>query len=649
MSSRRKAWLLLAALAASAPGLAAEENDEEEPQATKTFDGGFSSQSGSSDLSSSVSYTVPLTSKLTFSTATALSNGQSTQDNSVSRGRSTSLAFDYDPTSPWRLSVGYANAYSLFHRPHSPEYDEFKTETGSNSISSTLSYDVTDDLKTAMNLGVEQSSTTVIISAGPAPAPVTGRTHSYGGYFNYAVTRSTTISVNYGGSISASDIEATRTHTYPERPPKPIHSRKKGDNLSGTLSFGKDVSDAVSLNLSFNASDHIGRDNLVKGLDDNSLSGNAAGTVTWKPWQPLSFSNTSSLTRSAATYPYKYEYYKQFNEYLFDRYSRTGGDSVEVRLNPSEKTELRFTGSYSESVSHLYDDAGRLPLPKLTGPANECRLSRDGALTSNVDLALGDDITFHFIHNRHDIYYQFFVFPNKDYLSRTNNVDANIGYDWTKNLRVDIAEAAGITLNRYYDAVAAETDDRNNLNVELNTGFYYDVTGKTGLEFHSNISKTEQTYTHVESASKNNARISREFTAKARREFGQLFIPDCTFSWERGGTYFPSGSASNKWDDTLTITPSADLITSDALTLGFSYSYSNREEDRMYNPRPEDWTQYRTYTAALDITYAPFANFGCAINSSNTHSVNVQDRQRRYKTLPAESFFNVSANVNYTF
>ncbi len=637
------AWALLAL---SIVGTAA---GDEGSEATKSFDVNYNAYSDSNNLSSSVSYTVPLTDNLDFSASTALGNGWTAEDNKVTRDRNTNLSFNYDPTSPWQLGVGYANTYNLVHRPPSERYDEFKTESASNSVNSNLNYNFTDDLKTDLNLAVSDNLQKFIITGGEVPPPETSRNHNYGGGIDYNLTTATTMTVDYSGSISASQIEVSKTGTYPPQPPKPILSRKKTNNLSGSLATNKDITDSLNLNLSFNAGTNVGRDNLAPGLDSDNLNGNASGGIRWNPATTFSFTNTTSFDRRKDLYPNKTTYQKEFNEYLYDRYHVSFSDGVQLRIAPSDYSEITLSGDYDESENTLRDESGNLPPEDDTTNANSCSLTQSGKLTSNVDLALGEDITFHLTYYLSETLPQFIVYPTKNYRTRSNNLDGNIGFDWTEDLRVDVSTAMLVTLSRYADNNMARGTDSDDIDVNLNTAFIYDLSNDTTLEAQTDISKTTKVYTHPQTTGSDWARIKRHLSTKIRHEFGELFKPEFRTDFSSEREYYPASPSADKRHWRWSIYPGVEVDTSDNLTLMFTFSYSREEEDRLREPKPEDWELREYYTSYVSAAYVIAEGLSASFSSSNTHSVTTRDRKRRYKELPGESFFDLNAAVTYTF
>ena len=208
-------YFLVFAMLILLPSAQADEGGEE-AESAKTFDLNYYSQSDSKNADGSVSYTVPLTRNLDFATSTSLDNGYNPEDNRSSRGRNTSLSIDYDPPSPWRLSFSYGNSYNLVHRPPTEEYDEFKTESSSNGVDSSLDYEFSTDLKADLRLGVQDSSQEILIARGEeVPPPTTSRSHNFGGGIDYNLTAATTFSVDYSGDVSSSKIEVAKTRTYP--------------------------------------------------------------------------------------------------------------------------------------------------------------------------------------------------------------------------------------------------------------------------------------------------------------------------------------------------------------------------------------------------------------------------------------------------
>jgi len=260
-----------------------------------------------------------------------------------------------------------------------------------------------------------------------------------------------------------------------------------------------------------------------------------------------------------------------------------------------------------------------------------------------MDLALGPDITFHLTHylTNSDITYT--VLTTKNRSSRTNNLNGNIGYDWTDNIRVDIATAMNLMSVRYRDKSANDSDD---LNVNLNTTFIYALTKDTDVELATDISKSS----NMDPASRTteSARINRHFGVTLKHEFEKLFKPQLTLQFNRDNEYYPNPESNKKhwrWE----LAPYAELRTSDALTLTFSFSYANEEIDAFVDLDPEDWSRHEYYAASTGITYTIFQGLTANANVSTSHHVITRDRRRRVVEVPDETFFNVSTGLNYSF
>lgn len=648
MRSKVKFLIAIACFVGLAAAWAQEEGGEGE--STKTFDLGYSSVSDSRNTDASVSYTVPLTENVDFSTSTSLGNGYNLEDNRYSRGRNTSLSVDYDPPSPWRLNVAYGNTYNLVHRPLSEEYAEFKTESSSNNVNSSLNYEFSDDLKADLTLGVDESSQRVIIQEGTVPPPSSGRGHTYGGGVDYNLTAATSLGLNYSGSIESSKIELARTRTFPPRPPKPALSRRKGNGLSAQLNTNKDLSEKVNLNLSLGASENVGRDNLQPALDSDSLNGNAQGDVTYNVSSLLALTNSVNVGRSLDLYLNKPMYEKQFNEPVYDAERSSFTDNAGVRLTPGEHSEMNVGIEYAESESVLYDEDGKLPDAELyPEKARLCTTSQSYKATSDFDLALGENITFHLAHYLTESHPHKLLFEKQDQTTRINNLDGSIGFDWTEDLRVDVNTAMNVNLYRYDDPETAQSEDLDDLNVYLATGFIYDVTRDTTLEIHTDIRKTSRNYVHPESTLFDTAKIDRHLSTKARHEFGEIFKPDVTIDLTYGREYFPRSPESNRRRWVVNVSPGTEINTSDNLKINLRFSFENEETDKVYDPKPEDWELRRSYGAGAGITYIIFKDLSLAFNTNNSHAVTIRNRVRRHKEVPAESFFDFDASLSYTF
>jgi hypothetical protein len=644
-------YLLALLIAVTTP--AAWAQDEGAEEATKTLDAGFFSRSDSDHADASVSYTVPLTESLDFSTSTSLSNGFNTEDARASRGRNTNLGISYDPPSPWRLNVGYTNSYTLDHRPPSEVYEEFKTETSSNSVDSSLNYEISSDIKTDMTLAVGDSSQEILIEQTKAPPPTSGRNHTFGGGVDYNVTAATTVSVDYNGGIANQKIWLSRTRTFPPRPAKPADSRKIDNTISGSINTNKDLNENLSFMLGFSASDKISRDRLQPALENDALDGSGRGEITYSPNSTLSLSNAVSMGRSKTYYLNKGQYEKEFSERLYDLAGVSFQDNANVRITPSEQSEMNVGFEYFESEDTLRDVDGDLPPPEDLEAANACRILENLTLSSDVNLALGEDITFHLSHYLKESRPQKIVFKEQDSITRWDNLDGNIGFDWTEDLTVNVETSMNIALYRFEDADTALLEDLDDINVRLGTTFIYDVTRDTTLDVKTDIAKLSRIYRDPLSPNGDSARINRHLAATVTRKFGQIFKPQLTLDLTYAREYYPSSPAANRRRLGYSLSPTAEIKTSDRLTLNLDFSYGSEETDAVsssyYEPQPDDWQIYRTMGGGVRITYVVLNSLTCTFGANNSHAYYIKNSVRRYKEVPEESFFDLDAGLSYTF
>jgi hypothetical protein len=631
------------------PSAQADEGGEE-AESAKTFDLNYYSQSDSKNANGSVSYTVPLTRNLDFATSTSLDNGYNPEDNRSSRGRNTSLSIDYDPPSPWRLSVSYGNSYNLVHRPPAEEYDEFKTENSYNGVDSSLDYEFSTDLKADLRLGVQDSSQEILIARGEdVPPPTTSRSHNFGGGIDYNLTAATTFSVDYSGDISSSKIEIAKTLTYPERKIKPALSHKIGNTVSGQIGMNKDLSEKLNLNLSFGVTDSVDRDRLEPALDGDMLDGNASGDVTYDLSSLLSLSNSVSFGRSRDFYENKERYRKLLNEIRYDVKRARFANTANIRVTPGEHSEFNVAINYEETENILRDADGELPSRDDPGPAYLCEMSRSYRITSDYDLALGEDVTFHLAHYLTESRPHKLVFPEQDKTTKFNNLDGNVGFDWTKALRVDVNTAMNVVLYRHDDPITARDENRDDLKISLGTSFIYDVTRDTTVEIKTDISKNSTTYVDPETTSADSAQINRHLYTNVRREFGELFKPSVGVDITHGRDYFPGSRRSDKRRLNIGVNPSAEINTSDKLKLNLYFSYSRERIEKVFRPDPEDWQIIYAYAGGAGVTYVVSKNLTLTSNSRASHSYYIKNSKRRYKEVPNETFFDFDAGFNFTF
>ncbi len=622
----------------------------EEAESAKTFDFNYYSQSDSKNASGSVSYNVPLTRNLDFATSTSLDNGYNPEDNRSSRGRNTSLSIDYDPPTPWRLSVSYGNSYNLVHRPPTEEYDEFKTESSSNGVDSSLDYEFSSDLRADLRLGVQDSSQEILIARGEeVPPPTTSRSHNFGGGIDYNLTAATTFSVDYSGDISSSKIEVAKTRTYPEREIKPALSRKIGNTVSGQIGMNKDLSEKLNLNVSFGVTDSVGRDRLEPALDSDMLDGNASGDVTYDLSSLLSLSNSVSFSRGRDFYENKERYRKIFNEIRYDVRRARFANTANVRVTPGEHSEFNVAINYEESENILRDADGELPSRDDPGPASSCEMPKSYRITSDFDLALGENVTFHLAHYLTESRPHKLVFPEQDKTTKFNNLDGNVGFDWTKALRVDVNTAMNVVLYRHDDPDTAIDSDRDDLKILLGTSFIYDVTRNTTVEIKTDISKNSTTYVDPETTGTDTAQINRHLYTNVRRDFGELFKPSVGVDITYGRDYFPGSPRSNKRRWNIGVNPGAEINTSDKLKLNLTFSYSREKTEGVFRPDPDDWQINYGYAGGVGVTYVVSKNLTLTSNSRASHSYYIKNSKRRYKEVPNETFFDFDAGFSFTF
>jgi hypothetical protein len=649
MKSPSKYFWLLPLAFFLLPAARADEGGGEEESA-KAFDLNYFSRSNSKNVNGSVSFTVPLTNNLDFSTSTSLENGYNPEDNRSSRSRNTSLSIDYDPPSPWRMNVSYGNTYGLVHRPPAEEYDEFKTETSSNNLNSSLNYEFSDDLKTDLTLGVDDSMQEVIIARGEeVPPPSTSQSYRFGGGADYNLTAATTFSVDYNGDISSSKIDIVKSRTYPERESKPALSRKIGNTLNGRVSMNKDLTEKLNLNLSFGASDNVNRDNLEPALDSDRVSGDASGDVTYNVSSLLSLSNSVYFTRGRDFYENKERYRKIFNDIRYDVNNAKFDNTANIRVTPGEHSEINVAVNYAESENVLRDADGNLPSDEDPEAASSCTITQSYKVTTDFDLALGEDVSFHLAHYLTEDRLRKLVFPEQDQTTRNNNLDGNIGFDWTENLRVDVATSMNVALRRYEDLDAA-VDDSDDLKISLGTSFIYDLTRDTTVEIRTDISKNSTTYVNPQTGGTDTAQINRRLNTNIRREFGQLFKPSVGIDLTHGRDYYPGSPRSNKRRLIVGINPATEINTSDKLKLNLGFSYSRDKSEGVYRPRLEDWQIIVGYAGNVGVTYVLSENLTFTTSTSSSHSYYIKlNRLGRYKEVPDETFFDFSAGLNFIF
>ncbi len=116
-----------------------------------------------------------------------------------------------------------------------------------------------------------------------------------------------------------------------------------------------------------------------------------------------------------------------------------------------------------------------------------------------------------------------------------------------------------------------------------------------------------------------------------------------------GREFYPRSPESNRRRLVVNVSPGTEINTSDKLKINLRFSYESDESDTVYNPKPEDWELRQSYSGGAGITYVVFKNLSLAFNTNNSHAVTIRDRVRRYKEVPAETFFDFDAGLSYTF
>ena len=331
--------------------------------------------------------------------------------------------------------------------------------------------------------------------------------------------------------------------------------------------MNKDLSNKVNVNLSFGVNDNVARDKLEPALDSDSLSGNASGDVTYNLSSLLSLSNSLGFNRARDTYENKGRYRKIFNQIRYDVRRASFDDTVNVRITPGEHSEFNVAVNYSESENVLRDDNGNLPSEDDPGAASSCEISRSYRVTSDFDLALGEDVTFHLAHYLTESQPHNLIFADRDQTTKFNNLDGSVGFDWTQHLRVDVNTSMNVGLYRYDDDDTARDTDRDDLKVQLGTSFIYDVTTDTTVEVKTDISKNSTTYVDPETTKTDSTQINRHLYTNVRREFGNLLKPNVGIDVTYGRDYYPGSPESNKRRWVVLVTPGTEINTSDKLKL----------------------------------------------------------------------------------
>jgi hypothetical protein len=87
--------------------------------------------------------------------------------------------------------------------------------------------------------------------------------------------------------------------------------------------------------------------------------------------------------------------------------------------------------------------------------------------------------------------------------------------------------------------------------------------------------------------------------------------------------------------------------------LNVNFSYASEMTDAVsssaYEPQPDDWYVYHSLSGGVNISYVIVGDLTFTLNTSNVHTYYIRDRVRRYKEVPAESFFDLGAGLSYSF
>lgn len=602
---------------------------------------GYGTSRSNRDIHGSVSYSRYFTDDLYISFSTSLGDEYNTKEKRSIENRAINTQVTFDPTSPWYLSVVYRNSKNYNYRPRGPDIDEYKALTTSNSLSSSLRYTYRDDLRTYFDVSLAKSRQESIVAGSPNP-DTSSETKRVSVRADYDVTSNTTLNGSYEGGVSRSEFTGSKYwRTDPVTPAR--IGRTRTNRLNGSLDSNNVLTDSISFDTGLNVNLGADRDDMILGLTKDYLSGFGTASITYNPVSEFSIDLRSSLSRSRTYYLYKDDYEKTFGAPIFDSVDSSWGNNATMTISPSPQV--------STSISYERNDVGNRRyvrdnvLPKNEDAVNNIYDRLSETVRSNVDLSIGDDLTFHLSYYLTTLETDYILDPPSNTKTVSNNLDSNIGYDFTETLRTDVNTNMSINKDTYDHPLAA-IENKVSSDITLGNTFTYRITNDTKLTSRFNISAARTEY---ENAPESNREVlDRSFGGSIDQDFSDLF--DVTLSTDIGVNQnnLPYRSQGNIRKEYFTLNPRAILDVSKALTLSTSFTFTRNKE---WKPNDEDWEetwrQTDNYTTSLNVTYRVFEDFNVNFSAVNTHQLKVDDKNLREKTYPDESYFNVSVSANY--
>ena len=629
----------IAVITASVGPAWANEGEDDGENANYSF--GFGSSRNRRSIDGSVSYSRYFTGDVYFNFSTSLRDEYNSYEKRSIENRSINSQVTFDPASPWYISVSYRNSKNYNYRPPGIDIDEYKALTVSNSLSSNLRYTFRDDVRTYMDVSLGKSKQESIV-AGEPTTDTSSETKRISLRTDYDLTSNTVLSGTYEGGVNKSTFVGS-SYWRAEPDPPAREGRTRTNRLNGSLNSTNDLTDSVSLDTNLNVNLNADRDDMIKGLTRDGLSGFGSASVAYRPASEFTFEVASNISRSKTFYPHKDDYEEAFGTRIFDSVNKSLSNSASITISPSPQVSADVSYERNDSAQRRYENDEILPDPDIYPDAiNNIYDKISETVRSNVDLSIGEDMTFHLSYYLSTLETDYILDSTFNTRTVTNNLDSNIGYDFTDTLRADIVTRLNTNRDSYDDPYY----NKVNSAASIGNTFTFKVGDDTRLTptFHVSVNRTR----YENDPEDNKEFLDRYFSGTVDHDFSDMF--DVMFTIRTGVSYasYPHKSRSNKETKYYSLNPSTTLDISDALTLRVGFSFTRNE---YWLPNETDWeeTWQRTddYSTNLSATYRIFEDFNVNFNAVNSHQLRVNDKILRTKTYPAESYFNVSASASY--
>jgi hypothetical protein len=616
-------------------------NEGEDDGENANYSFGFGSSRNRKSIDGSVSYSRYLTEDVYFNFSTNLKDEYNSYEKRSIENRSINSQVNFDPASPWYISVSYRNSKNYNYRPPGIDIDEYKALTVSNSLSSNLRYTFRDDVRTYMDVSLGKSKQESIV-AGEPTTDTSSETKRISFRTDYDLTSNTVLSGTYDGGVNRSTFVGS-SYWRAEPDPPAREGRTRTNRLNGSLSSTNDLTDSVSLDTNLNVNLNADRDDMIKGLTRDALSGFGSASIAYRPASEFTFEGMSNISRSKTFYPYKDDYVKAFGSRIFDSVDKSIRNSASITISPSPQVSTDVSYERNDSVQRRYEYDEILPDPDIYPDAVQSIYDKiSETVRSNVDLSIGEDMTFHLSYYLSTLETDYILDSTLNKRTVTNNLDSNIGYDFTDTLRADVVTILSINKDTY------DNPYYNNVNsaASIDNTFTFKVADDTRLtpRFYVSVNRTR----YENDPESNQEFLERYFSGTVDHDFSDMF--DVMFTARTGVSYksYPYESESNEEKKDYTLNPSTTLDISDALTLRVGFSFKRSER---WLPNKTDWEEtwqrIDDYSTNLSATYRIFEDFNVNFNAANSHQLRVNDKTLRTKTYPNESYFNVSASASY--